>query len=45
MTNNYIWDCGTPHERVETEEFDRITKVIHFKLVKNGGKIQYSQKV
>jgi hypothetical protein len=24
------------------EEFDRITKDIHYELVKDGGKIQYS---
>jgi len=46
MTGNYIWDCGTPHERVETEEeFVRIMKDIHYEIVKDGGKIQYSQEV
>jgi hypothetical protein len=46
MTSDYIWDCGTPHERVATEEkFDRISKVIHYKFVKDGGKIHYSRKV
>ena len=30
LTGNYIWDNGTPHECVETEEeFDGITKDIH----------------
>ena len=46
MTSNYIWDYGTPHESVTTEEeFDRITKDIHYEFVKDGGKIQYSHKV
>ena len=46
MTGNYIWDCATPHERVETEEeFDRIMKDIHYEFVKDGGKIQYSHEV
>jgi len=46
ITSNYTWDCGTPHERVATEEeFDRITKDIHYEFVKDGGKIQYSNKV
>jgi hypothetical protein len=46
MTSNYIWDCGTPHERVATEkEFDRITKDIHYEFVKDRGKIQCSCKV
>jgi hypothetical protein len=46
MTSNYIWDYGTPHERVATEEeLDRITKDIHYEFVKEGGKIQCSQKV
>jgi len=46
MTSNYIWNCGTPHECVATEEkFDRITKGNHFEFVKDGGKIQYSHKV
>jgi len=41
MTGNCMWDCGTPHECVATEEeFDRITKDIHYELVKDGGKIQ-----
>lgn len=45
MTSNYIWDYGTPHESVTTEEeFDRITKDIHYEFVKDGGKIQYSHK-
>jgi len=46
MTSNYICYCGTPHEHVATEEeFDRITKGIHYEFVKDGGKIQYSHKV
>jgi hypothetical protein len=46
ITSNYIWDSGTPHERVATEEqFDIITKDIHYEFVKDGGKIQYSRKV
>jgi len=46
MTSDYIWDYGTPHERVATEEeFDRITKDVHYEFVKDGGKIQYSHKV
>jgi len=46
ITSNHIWGCGTPHERVETEEeFDRIMKSIHYVFVKDGGKIQYSHKV
>ncbi|PNF26302.1 hypothetical protein B7P43_G02664, partial [Cryptotermes secundus] len=45
MTSNYIWDYGTSHERAATEEeFDRITKDIHYEFVKDGGKIQYSHK-
>jgi hypothetical protein len=40
MTSNYIWDCSTPHEHVATEEFDRITKDIHYELVKYEGKIE-----
>ena len=39
MTSNYIWDCGTPHEHVTMEEeFAKITKDIHYKFVKDGGK-------
>ena len=46
MTSNYIWDYGTPNERVATEEeFDRITMDIHYEFVKDEGKIQYSHKV
>jgi hypothetical protein len=46
MTSDYIWDCGTPRERVATEEeFDRISKGIHYEFIKGGGKIQYSQKI
>jgi len=31
MSGNYIWECGTPHERVETEEeVDRIMKDINY---------------
>jgi len=46
MTSNYIWDYGSPYERVATEEeFDRMTKDIHYEFVKDGGKIQYSHKV
>jgi len=46
MTSNYIWDCGTPRERVATEEgFDRITKDIHYEFIKDGEKIQHSHKV
>ena len=46
MTSDYIWDYGLSHERVTTEEeFDRITKDIHYEFVKDGGKIQYSDKV
>ena len=41
-----MWDCGTPHECVETEEgFVRIMKDIHYEIVKDGEKIQYSQEV
>ena len=37
MTSNYIWDYGTPRERVAIEEeFDRITKDIHYEFVKDG---------
>jgi DNA repair photolyase len=33
MTGNYIFDCGTSHESVATEEeFDRITEDIHMNL-------------
>jgi hypothetical protein len=46
MTSNYIWDYGTSHEHVVTEEeFDRVTKDIQLEFVKDGGKIQYSHKV
>jgi hypothetical protein len=46
MTCNYIWDYGAPNEHTATEEeFDRITKDIHYEFVKDGGKIQYSHKV
>ena len=46
MTGNYIWYCGTPHERVQTEEeFDRIMNVIHYVFVKEWGKVQFSHKV
>ena len=46
MTSDYIWDYGTPQERVSTEEeFDKIAKNIHHEFVKDGGKIQYSHKV
>jgi hypothetical protein len=39
MTSNHVWDYGTPHERGATEEeFDKITKDIHYKFVKDGGK-------
>jgi hypothetical protein len=39
LTNNYIWDCGTPHECVATEEeFDRMTE-IQYELLKDAGKI------
>jgi len=39
LTGNYIWDNGTPHECVETEEeFDGITKGIHYEFVKDRGK-------
>ena len=42
-TSNYIWDCGTPHERVAMEGvFDRRMKDIHYEFVNDGGKIQYS---
>ncbi|XP_047114767.1 alpha-ketoglutarate-dependent sulfonate dioxygenase-like isoform X1 [Schistocerca piceifrons] len=45
MTNNYLWDKGTPNERFATEEeFDRITRDIHNEFVRDGGKIQYSHK-
>jgi hypothetical protein len=34
MTSNYIWYCGTPHECVvKEEEFDRITRDIHYEFV------------
>jgi len=46
MSSNYIWDCGTPHECVATEgDFDTIMKDIHYEIIKDGGKIQYSHKV
>jgi len=46
MTGNYIWYYSTPHERISAEmECDRIMKEIHYKFVKDGGKIQYSHKV
>jgi hypothetical protein len=46
MTSSYIWDYGTQHERLATEEeFDKITKDIHYEFVKDGRKIQYSHKV
>jgi hypothetical protein len=46
MTSNYVWEYGTQHERVATEEeFDKITKDIHYEFVKDGKKIQYSHKV
>jgi hypothetical protein len=46
MTSDYIWDCGTPHERVAIEElFDRLMKDIHYEFVKDGGKILYSHSV
>jgi hypothetical protein len=46
MTSNCIWDCGTPHTYVAMEEeFDRMKKDIHYKFVKDGGKIQYSHKL
>jgi hypothetical protein len=46
MTSNFIWDYGTAHEREATEEeFDRITKDIHYEFVKDGGIIQYSHEV
>ena len=39
MTSNHVWYYGTPHERVATEEeFDKITKDIHYKFLKDGGK-------
>jgi hypothetical protein len=45
MTSNYIWDYGTTHECVATEEeFDRIMKDIHYEFVRDGEKIQYSHK-
>jgi len=44
-TSKYIWDCGTPHERVATVgEFDRIMD-IHYEFIKDGGKILYSHKL
>jgi len=46
MTGNYIWYYSTPHERISAEmECDRIMKEIHYKFVKDGGKIHYSHKV
>ena len=46
MTGNYIWYYGTPHERISAEmECDRIMKENHYEFVKDGGKIQYSNKV
>ena len=46
MTSDYIWDYGTSHERVAMEEeFDSITKDIHYEFIKDGEKIQYSDKV
>ncbi|KAJ9580414.1 hypothetical protein L9F63_003938 [Diploptera punctata] len=45
MTSDYLWDYGTPKERIATEEeFDRINKDIHYEFVKDDGKIQYSHK-
>ncbi|XP_066991332.2 alpha-ketoglutarate-dependent taurine dioxygenase [Anabrus simplex] len=45
MTSDYIWDRGTPEERVATEkEFNAITEEIHNEFVKDNGKIQYSHK-
>lgn len=45
MTYSYIWDHGTPDERMATdEEFERITRDIHHEFVKDSGKIQYSHK-
>ena len=45
-TSDYICDCGTPHEGVVTgEDYERITKGIHYEILKNGGKIKYSYKV
>jgi len=39
MTSNYIWNCGTPHERVATEEeFDSIKKDLHSGFVRDRGK-------
>jgi len=46
MTCDYIWDYGTAFERVAMEEeFDRIREDIHYEFVKDGRKIQYTQKV
>jgi hypothetical protein len=45
MTSDYIWDSGTPHERVATEEeFDKIIEIL-YEIVWDGGKVQYSHKV
>jgi len=39
MSSKYIWDYGTAHESVATEEeFDTISKDIHYEFVKDGGK-------
>jgi hypothetical protein len=40
MTSDYIWDYGTAHECVATEEeFDRSPLSIHYDFVKDGGKM------
>jgi hypothetical protein len=40
MTSDYISYYGTPYECFATEEnFDRITKSIHYDFVKDGGKM------
>jgi len=44
-TSDYIWDCGTPQESVVNgEDYDRITD-IYYEIVKDGRKIQYSERV
>jgi hypothetical protein len=43
MTSNYIWDYGTPHECVATEEeFDRICKGWRKNSIFTQGMMQHS---
>jgi hypothetical protein len=47
MISDYIWEYGTQHEHDATEKFytHRISKGIHYEIIIDGGKIQYSHKV